>query len=113
MGSSEQVRAVQNLVKDGCPFVVLKWQFPDNVKNNNLLIADLKEGKLFRFKMRPEGYRWEAWRDFSREQLLADEASDGWDLPNPKFSKRNEKLSSYFVNDRILSELARWVDDIN
>lgn len=97
-GSDQQVSGLQNLIKSKstCDVMALRWktQLPERVQQN-ILILDIKNKQLLRIKLIPElkdfSYRWEMWSGATRDQILADDPSDGFDLPGFVASNPNQK----------------------
>lgn len=107
-GSTEQVSAIQALAKGKCEIVGLTWRIERPAARKTLIVADLASGEMIRLKVDPVSRPWESWKGFTREQLLADSPSDGFDLPGFVASK-GERPSvppriERFVRDRGMAE---------
>lgn len=107
-GSTEQVSAIQALAKGKCGIVGLTWRIETPFVRKTLLVADLERGEMVRLKVDPASRPWESWKGFTREQLLADDPSDGFDLPGFVSSKGERpsvpKPIEKFVRDRGMAE---------
>ena len=97
-GSYEQLQYIQNEIKkNNCSFIQMTWQTKtfQGAKMNRILALDLKEGVLMRARGAVAGMKpsWEFWYGFSTQDVLADDPSDGFDLPNYTTSFDKSKLS--------------------
>lgn len=105
--------ALQGLSKGKCEVVGLTWQIESPTARKTLIVADLVDGAMVRLKVDAVSRPWESWNGFTREQLLADAPSDGFDLPGyvaggkshkPAISARIER----FIRDQVMTDfLAR------
>jgi hypothetical protein len=98
-GSTEQVKRVQNSVRDGCKFMSVKYS--PIVGITQFLLLDMEEKKLLRIKQSAAGTSWIGWNNFTKDQLLKDDPSDGFDLPNYRSGIDEPVPSSYISNKMI------------
>lgn len=107
-GSSDQVNAIQALAKGKCEIVGLTWRIESPAARKTLIVADLSSGEMLRLKVDPVSRPWESWKGFTREQLLADSPSDGFDLPGFVASKGERPVVppgiEKFVRDQGMAE---------
>ena len=101
-GSLEQLNFLKENVKKGCSFLVLKYQRPNN---KALLILDLNSKMLFRWHDRTSGISWESWRNFTKQQFMADDPSDGFDSPNYESSRTNQQPTGKNLSAKMLKAL--------
>jgi len=86
-GSDDQVKGIQALAKAKCALGGLQWEANGR---RSLLVADFEQGEMLRIKLSATGRSWESWKGFTRDQVLADKAEDGFDLPNFVSSRAGE-----------------------
>jgi hypothetical protein len=79
-GSTEQILAMQEILKGDCSQVWITYQPRTGVSKEIKL--DLHKGVMLRTSKTAVGFSWEAWEDVQKHQILRDDASDGWDLKN-------------------------------
>ena len=100
-GSPEQIKHIKNELLRGCDLIGVGYQpTPTMVK---VLVLDTNAGKMFRYTMvngDPGGPGWEGWFGFSKKQLLDDDPTDGFDLPN-YINGRGVKVPGSIFSDNI------------
>jgi hypothetical protein len=84
-GSSDQVRDLQRHTKNtSCDLFGLAWRIRPIPDRQSLLFWDAKQQVLFRVhiegKEASTAVRWEKWTGATKERILADDPSDGFDL---------------------------------
>ncbi len=107
-GSYEQLRFIQTQINQyNCDFIKMSWNSKtfQGAKVRRALALDLKDGVMIRVMGASSGMKtsWEFWHGLSKETVLRDDPSDGFDLPNyttsfdkSKFSKRISKALREF-----------------
>jgi len=96
-GSDEQVQTLQALAKGKCPIVGFTFKLSQPTRST-LVVADLEKGEMLRLKIDPTNRPWEMWTGFTRDEVLEDDPSDGFDLG--KFTSSSSGASPA-VPDRI------------
>ena len=97
-GSYEQLKHIQKEVRENdCSFIQMTWKSKtfQGAKMNRVIALDVKEGILMRARGATPGMSasWEFWHGFTKQELMEDDPSDGFDLPNYTTSFDKSKLS--------------------
>jgi hypothetical protein len=84
-GSADQVRDLQRHTKNtSCDLFGLAWRIKPIPDRQSLLLWDAKQRVLFRVHIEGKAasatVRWEKWTGATKEGILADDPSDGFDL---------------------------------
>jgi hypothetical protein len=81
-GSENQLRELQRYAKSGtCEVFAMTWRIKMLPQRQSLMLWDLKKQALYRIHV-DAGARWERWSGATKAAILADDASDGLDLPS-------------------------------
>ena len=103
-GSSEQVQLLQQRLLNDCPFIGIEVVRVIDSKRKQLvfLAYDVEAEKLFRLKMDLSGFRFESWRNLSRDDILSDDPSDG--IYGGRFyaGRTNEDPSNKYLTQQIV-----------
>ena len=84
-GSPEQLKLIQKEISRGCDLIGIKYQ--PNGTTVKFIAVDMNKQKMTRITNNSISLKYEGWHSFSKAQILNDDPSDGFDLPNYKTSK--------------------------
>lgn len=90
-GSVDQVLDLHDLAKGECDIVGFTFSIEQPFPRSTLVVADLENGHMARLKIDAGGRPWEQWGGFTREQVLADEPEDGFDLEGFRASSSDQR----------------------
>jgi len=107
IGSSAQVKIVQEMTQQGCTLFGFSWRFSKPMRREGLLLVDLERGEMLRLAIDPIFRPWEAWSGFTRDQVLADDSADGFNLSGYRPSRGREpapvspQFRSFMIDHRL------------
>jgi len=80
-GSNEQLAALNKLATTNCVVAGVTANVARPAKRTTLIIVDFEAAQLFRLRLERIWPEWDSWSGFTRDQIFADDPSNGFDLP--------------------------------
>jgi hypothetical protein len=96
--SGDQVRELQRQAKSkSCDVLALAWRVKPIPARQSMLLWDAKQQSLYRVHVEGSASHWEKWSGATKDRILLDDPSDGFDLPSYSEGRGRVGLTSSAV----------------